>query len=43
LCEDWPRLVAPLRLCWLKIGVEIEGAEELLRAAEEGIGPAIVN
>jgi len=43
LCENWPRLVAPLRLCWLKIGVEIEGAEELLRAAEEGIGPATVN
>lgn len=33
LCENWPTLVAPLRLCCLKIELEIEGAEELLGIA----------
>jgi tetraacyldisaccharide 4'-kinase len=31
LMEDAPRLVAPLKLHWLKIGIEIEKEEELLR------------
>ena len=31
LCEDTPALLAPLRLYWLKIGIEIEKEEELLR------------
>ena len=31
LTEDAPRLVAPLKLHWLKIGIEIEKEEELLR------------
>ena len=31
LMEDAPRLVAPLKLYWLKIGIEIEREEELLR------------
>jgi tetraacyldisaccharide 4'-kinase len=31
LCENCRELVAPVRLLWLKIGLEIEGAEELLR------------
>jgi tetraacyldisaccharide 4'-kinase len=30
LCENWLELVAPVRLLWLKIEIEIEGAEELL-------------
>jgi tetraacyldisaccharide 4'-kinase len=34
LPEDWPRSVAPLRLCWLRIGLEIDDAEEFLRAVE---------
>ncbi len=34
LPEDWPRSVAPLRLCWLKITVEIDDAEEFLRTVE---------
>jgi len=31
LCEDAPALVAPLKLYWLKIGIEIEKEEELLQ------------
>jgi 3-deoxy-D-manno-octulosonic-acid transferase len=31
LREDAPRLVAPLKLYWLKIGIDIEKEEELLR------------
>jgi tetraacyldisaccharide 4'-kinase len=31
LRDDAPRLVAPLKLYWLKIGIEIEKEEELLR------------
>jgi tetraacyldisaccharide 4'-kinase len=31
LPEGSPRLVQPLRLCWLKIGVEIDQGEQLLR------------
>jgi tetraacyldisaccharide-1-P 4'-kinase len=31
LREDAPRLVAPMKLYWLKIGIEIEREEELLR------------
>jgi len=31
LCENTPALLAPLRLYWLKIGIEIEKEEELLR------------
>jgi tetraacyldisaccharide 4'-kinase len=31
LMEEAPRLVAPLQLYWLKIGIEVENEEELLR------------
>ncbi len=32
LCEDCSRQVAPLPLWWLRIGMQIEREEELLRA-----------
>lgn len=39
LCEEWDEIVAPLKLFWLKIRVEIENEADLLRlvsgAAEE--------
>jgi 3-deoxy-D-manno-octulosonic-acid transferase len=31
LCDDAPALVAPFKLYWLKIGIEIENEEELLQ------------
>jgi len=31
LCDESPALVAPLKLFWLKIGIEIEREEELLQ------------
>ena len=34
LAEGWRELIAPLRLCWLKIGVEIEHQEEFLEVVE---------
>ena len=34
LCEDCNDLVAPLEIYWLKIGMRIEGEEELLRMIE---------
>jgi 3-deoxy-D-manno-octulosonic-acid transferase len=30
LCEGWVEAVSPLRIYWLKIGVEIEGEQELI-------------
>ena len=34
LCEQAGKLVAPTRLLWLKIGMEVEGAEYLFNGAE---------
>jgi tetraacyldisaccharide 4'-kinase len=31
LCDNTPALLAPLKLYWLKIGIEIEREEELLQ------------
>lgn len=30
LCKEWDKIVAPLRILWLKIGVEVENEAELL-------------
>jgi tetraacyldisaccharide 4'-kinase len=34
LCGDAVKLVAPVRLLWLRIGLEVENQEQLLQAAE---------
>ncbi len=34
LCDNFAELIAPLRLCWLKIGVEVDGHERLLQITE---------
>jgi tetraacyldisaccharide-1-P 4'-kinase len=38
LPEGWQEAVAPLRLLWLKIGVEVEGGEELLALVRGRVG-----
>jgi tetraacyldisaccharide 4'-kinase len=40
LCEGADDLLAPLPLYWLKVGMRIEGEEELLALIEKSIGPA---
>jgi hypothetical protein len=34
LCGEAAKHVAPLRLCWLKIGLEVDGEGELLGIVE---------
>jgi 3-deoxy-D-manno-octulosonic-acid transferase len=38
LCDHVGKLIAPLRLCWLKIGLEVEGEERLLQIVEKLLG-----
>jgi tetraacyldisaccharide 4'-kinase len=35
LCEGWPDLFAPLKVYWLRIGIEVEGAQELLELVRQ--------
>ena len=35
MCDQAGGLVAPMRLLWLKIGLEVEGAEQLLSLVEQ--------
>jgi tetraacyldisaccharide 4'-kinase len=37
LCDQAGSLVAPARLLWLKIGLEVEGAEQLLDLVEQAV------
>jgi tetraacyldisaccharide 4'-kinase len=37
LCDQAGSLVAPARLLWLKIGLEVEGAEQLLELVKEAV------
>lgn len=38
LCPEYGRIVAPLKLYWLEIGVEIEGRSELVDLIEQATG-----
>ena len=37
MCDQAGSLVAPMRLLWLKIGLEVEGAEQLLDLVEQAV------
>ncbi len=40
LCDHVGELIAPLRLFWLKIGLEVDGESSLLQIVEKALGRA---